>query len=154
MEVRYGPYPWYFLWSFVLGVALAAVYDLLRLSRRIIKTSDLIVNLEDILFLLVSGVTVLASAYINNNGELRAYGFLGTVLGFVVYRLLFGMRIVDLLALIYNALKTIVCKVVGIILLPVRAIIKITGKPIFVTIGTKAKNIRGKIALKFAKRQE
>lgn len=142
MEVRYGPYPWYFLWSLVLGVALAILYDLLRLSRRIIKTNDIIVNIEDIIFLIISGAMAVVAAYITNNGELRLYGLLGTVLGFIVYRAVLGWRAVDLLAAICRGLQKAAKFVFGIIISPVRLVIRLIGRPVIVTIGSVMSKVR------------
>ena len=147
MEVKYGPYPWYFIWSFVLGLGLAFIYDLLRLSRRVIKTNDLVINIPDIVFLILSGLGAACTAYAVNNGQMRAYALLGTVLGFTAYRMIFKMRIVSLFEGLLNAAGRAVLFVCRILLMPVRFAVRVIGKPVFVTLGSLTR----KIPLKFTK---
>lgn len=147
MEVKYGPYPWYFIWSFVLGLGLAFIYDLLRLSRRVIKTNDLVINIQDIIFLILSGVGAACAAYAVNNGQMRAYALLGTVLGFATYRMIFKLRIVLLFEKLLNAAGKLLMLVGKILLMPIRFAVRVIGKPVFVTLGS----LTGKIPLKFTK---
>lgn len=150
MEVKYGPYPWYFIWSFVLGLGLAFIYDLLRLSRRVIKTNDLVINIQDIIFLILSGVGAACIAYAVNNGQMRVYALLGTVLGFTVYRMIFKMRIVSLFEVLLSATGRLLMFVGKILLMPIRFAVRVIGKPVFVTLGSLTR----KIPLKFTKQKD
>ncbi len=145
MEVIYGPYPWYFIFSLGLGIILGAAYDLLRVSRLIIKTSDIIVNAEDILFLAASGVAAIVVAYVMNNGQIRIYGLLSTVLGFAVYRWTLGMRAVKLIVLLYELISKCIKRVFRALIIPLRVVVAAIGKPIFVTARICMKRASGKM---------
>lgn len=149
MQVRYGPYLWYFLWAFVLGILLAVFYDLLRLSRRMIKTHDFVINAEDIIFLILSGAASIEVAYVTNNGSLRLYGLLGSLLGFVMYRVILGSKLVDLLEFLFGLLKKLFMGILRIVGFPLRLVVKVIGKPVFITIG----KVRRKITFKTIKKQ-
>lgn len=149
--MNYGPYTGYFLWSFALGIALALVYDFLRFLRKIIKTNDFIVNMQDIIFIIMSGGCMVCTAYFTNNGELRFYGVLGSVLGFVLYRKIVGRRLVDGMSLVWRIFCRGINLLIGAIMLPFRMIVRAVGKPIIITIGAAAKKVRRKIRRKFVK---
>lgn len=129
-----GPDPWYFIWSLAGGIILGALYDILRLQRKIIKTSDIVINIEDIIFIILGGGVATVLAYWINNGFFRIYSLISIVLGFCLYRLIIGNRIVSLLMYVYALL----CKGAGfmfkILLVPVMAVAKIMGKTIFITL--------------------
>ena len=151
MQVNYGPYIGYFLWSFALGAVLALVYDLLRFSRRIFKINDFIVNLQDIIFIIISGVGAVCTAYFVNHGDIRLYGLLGILLGFVLYRRVMGTRFVDLACFLYNALLKAMEFVLKLILFPIKLFMRIVGKPIIASVCVGMRKVRGKIARKFVK---
>ena len=103
------------LYACLLGAALGAVYDLLRLSRVFLgvhysqraakrlqairlpligprtkkKKSPalgIVVFLEDFLFCIFAGITLILLFYEYNNGKIRYVAFLGAALGFLGYR--------------------------------------------------------------------
>ncbi len=129
-----GPDPWYFIWSLVCGMALGLLYDVLRIKRKLIKTPDIVVNIEDILFIIFSGSVAAGLAYAVNNGFFRIYSMISMVLGFVLYRLTVGRRVVNLFVHLYNGLCCVISKMVNVLLMPVRYVIKLTGGAVFITI--------------------
>lgn len=151
MVVKYGPYPWYFIWSFLLGVGLAVFYDLLRLSRRIIKTSDFVVNIEDIIFLMLSGIGISYVSYLTNDGTFRFYAMFGMIFGFVVYRLIFEVHIVNVLERILKAAEKLLGVAIRLISMPLCFVLCKTVKPLFVNFVALNGKIRRKISLKFTK---
>lgn len=138
MEATFGVKLGYFLWSLALGGGLAFVYDVLRSGRRIAKNSVFRVNLEDMLFFLLTGVLLFFLAYDKNGGRLRWQGFLGTVSGVSIYYLIFRDRIVHAMVWASQALMTLVLWVVKILLFPVRIVYRILAKP-FLIIGWYSK---------------
>ena len=55
----------FFFASLIAGVASAFLYDLLRISRRIVGPCDAVVNIEDILFLIVTTGLVFLATYLS-----------------------------------------------------------------------------------------
>ena len=72
---------------FLTGAIIGFVFDFFRILRRSFKTSDLITYIQAILFWLSSGAILLFSIFRFNNGELRGYIFIGTIIGVVAYML-------------------------------------------------------------------
>ena len=68
---------------FLTGAIIGFVFDFFRILRRSFKTSDLITYIQDILFWLCSCAILLFSIFRFNNGELRGYIFIGTIIGVV-----------------------------------------------------------------------
>ena len=73
----------YFLWSIVFGMALAALYDLLRAVRMLTKARRTAVILTDILL-----TSLFALPF--NKGSVRAFIIFGESAGFLSYRLTAG----------------------------------------------------------------
>lgn len=80
----------YFLWSIVFGMALAALYDLLRAVRMLIKARRTAVIITDILFFTLCGVLTSLFALPFNKGSVRAFIIFGEAAGFLSYRLTAG----------------------------------------------------------------
>ena len=75
---------------FLVGVFLAASYDVLRILRGLIPHSTLLVNLEDLVYWIYVAVVVFVELYEKNDGRLRGYVFGGLLTGMVVYAASFG----------------------------------------------------------------
>ena len=71
--------------SLLLGVSLTVVYDVVRITRRIIKRSVVIVAIEDIVLSVVAAFIIFAMVYKEINGNLRGYIFTGIVIGMGLY---------------------------------------------------------------------
>lgn len=124
----------FFAASFIAGIAAAFLYDLLRVSRRILGPGDGIVNFEDILFLAVSAVIMFGAAYLKNSGEIRWQGFLGFGGGAVLYAVVVKNRFLNLSTVIIKWLVKIVERILKILLFPVRLIFKIFKRPVSVVV--------------------
>ena len=95
-----------FLYSLVLGVSLGIVYDLFKLDRLLFKRSKIFLFFSDILFWLISAFLIFTFCVIFSNGQIRGFIVLGTLLGFVIYRLTLS----KLIFLLVNPLKKLVKK--------------------------------------------
>ncbi|MBP3703850.1 MAG: spore cortex biosynthesis protein YabQ [Lachnospiraceae bacterium] len=82
----------YFLASFLWGVLLFFLYDLLRIFRKLIHHGLAAVLLEDIIFWVISSVFVFRMVFEENNGTLRLFFILAFVGGMYAYFLLAGNR--------------------------------------------------------------
>ncbi len=76
-----------FLWFVGLGITCGVVYDLLRAFRREIKHCTGAVMVEDVLFCAAACSSCYAIFFQKNHGALRAYGFIGILLGALLYYL-------------------------------------------------------------------
>ena len=76
-----------FLWFIGFGIICGLIYDLLRAFRREIRHGTAAVMTEDILFCAAACSGCYAIFFLKNNGALRAYGFIGILLGAALYYL-------------------------------------------------------------------
>lgn len=70
---------------FLLGIFLAASYDVLRIFRGLIPHGRLMVNLEDLIYWIYVAIVIFVMLYEKNDGRLRGYVFGGLLVGMIVY---------------------------------------------------------------------
>lgn len=109
----------------VIGIIIGILFDIFRISRKIFKTSDILTYIEDILFWLISGLIILFSIFLFNNGELRLYIFIGISIGILIYMLSISRYFIKINILIINYLKLIILKILHIIFKPLKFIFSI-----------------------------
>lgn len=110
----------YIFLIFILnGIAIGLIFDVFRTLRKSFKTSDIITYIEDILFWIISGAMTLYLIFHLNNGELRAYIFVGLVIGIILYMLLLSKIFIKANIFLISITK----KVVQIIAYPIEKVI-------------------------------
>ncbi len=67
------------------GVIIAFLYDMFRLKRRMVRTKTAMVHFEDIVFWVIAAIIFFLSSYVISNGETRAYYYMGSFIGGVLY---------------------------------------------------------------------
>lgn len=110
-----------FLVFSITGVIIGILFDIFRILRRTIKTSNIITYIEDVLFWILTGLLVLYNIWYFNNGEIRIFMFLGIILGVLIYMSTLSNIIIKVFSKI---LKTII----NILELPIKTIIAILQK--------------------------
>lgn len=119
-----------FLYAILGGAIVAFLYDILRIKRRTIKTSVIIVGLEDILYWLTAAVFLFCIVFKSNSGEMRGYIFIGNVIGVIFYESLFSKIIIDTSQMVINIIHKILVFVWTIVSYPFKLIFKILAVPI------------------------
>jgi len=119
-----------FLYAILGGAVVAFLYDVLRIKRRTIKTSVIIVGLEDILYWLTAAVFLFCVVFKSNSGEMRGYIFIGNVIGVIFYESLFSKMIIDASQMVINIIYKISVFVWTIVSYPFKFIFKILTVPI------------------------
>ncbi len=127
-----------FLVFIVNGVLIGLLFDFFRIARKVIQTNDIVTYLEDILFWILTGVIVLYSIFVFNNGELRLFMFLGILLGAFAYMITLSSYVIKINVKIIEGLK----KVFAVIFLPIKAIYQLVHKLFFKPINFLFINIR------------
>ncbi|HEY5587071.1 MAG TPA: spore cortex biosynthesis protein YabQ [Ruminiclostridium sp.] len=120
-----------FLYAILGGAIVAFLYDILRIKRRAIKTSIIIVSLEDIIYWLVAAVLLFITVYKINSGEMRGYIFIGNVIGVILYEELLSKVIIESSVMVINIIKKTLLFVWRILSYPFKLIFKILAVPIF-----------------------
>lgn len=116
----------YIFFIFILnGLIIGILFDIFRIMRKSFKTSDLETNIQDIIFWIFTGLILLYSIFKFNNGELRAYIFLGVFLGVFLYMLLFSKIFIKVNLFIVNIIKQ---AIKYIFIIPIRYFFKFVRK--------------------------
>lgn len=99
-----------FLDSMFTGLIIMALYDILRLCRRIIPHNNIVVNIEDFIFWTISGFIIFALVYAENDGGLRWFIFVGVYIGGFIYARSFGRFLVKIVAKYVNIILKYILK--------------------------------------------
>lgn len=118
-----------FLYSVMGGILIAFIYDVFRIKRKAIKTSSIVIYLEDFIYWIIVAVVMFALVYYSNEGEIRGYIFIGTVLGVILYALMFSKIIMKSSLFIIGIICKVFKAVWMVITYPFRIIFKILGIP-------------------------
>ena len=121
------------------GLLIGLLFDIFRITRKIFKVPDFITYIEDILFWILTGLLLLYSIFKFNNGELRAFIFIGATIGVSFYIVIFSKIFIKVNMFIINVFKKIINY---IFLIPINFILKIFKKIIFKPISFCIINIR------------
>ena len=135
-----------FLIFVIDGFIIGLLFDAFRILRKSFKTSDIITAIEDIVFWIITGIILLYTIFVFNNGEIRFFMFVGIFIGTLLYILLISKYIIKASVSIIKILKKIVTFIFKIIVFPIQSIYKIIKnilrKPILVCILNIKKTIR------------
>ncbi|NLY42887.1 MAG: spore cortex biosynthesis protein YabQ [Clostridiaceae bacterium] len=129
MEVSITNQAYVFLCSVVGGIIVGFVFDIFRIFRRFVKTSNIVIYLQDILFWILVTLIIFALVFVTNNGELRWYEFLGVILGVIFYSLAFSPFVIRVSVTVINFFKKIILLIIKILLFPFAVVYKIFRKP-------------------------
>lgn len=119
----------YTFFIFILnGLLIGLLFDTFRILRKSFKFSNIITNLQDIIFWILSGLILIYSIFEFTDGELRLYIFLGILLGFIAYLLIFSKIYIKVCVDIILVIKKILYYT---LILPIEFILKTFKKLIF-----------------------
>ena len=119
-----------FLVSVQIGVVIGIIFDAIRILRKSIKHPNFIVQIEDMIFWVLSGFTGFYMLYNCNYAEIRPYILLGILMGVVFYFLTFSMLITKVMIRIIEFVKTVLHKVYILIIKPIRVMVRYAMIPI------------------------
>lgn len=144
----------YLFLIFVLnGLLIGFLFDVFRILRISFKTKDFVTYIEDIIFWILTGVIVLYSIFVFNNGEIRFFMFLGIGIGVVLHITLFSNYLINGSVKIIGFFKKVIGSIINILKKPfvilIRGLKKIFFKPIsFITINIRRIGQKMKINVK------
>lgn len=133
-----------FLCFFLTGVIIGILFDIFRILRKSFKTWDIITYIQDFIFWILTGIILLYSIFTFNNGELRAFVFVGILLGITLYILLISKYFVKISVKIVSIIKEI-------LYFPINKIYNFTKKYILKPVSTAISKTRLKFNIKLPK---
>lgn len=130
-----------FVVFFLLGMLCAFIYDTFRISERFAYSPFFVVILKDILFWFVVTVLMIAICLKFNNGEIRFFMFVGVFMGALTYFNTLSKYVLKLLYFIINTFKTVFLLIFKVAFAPVRFLLKLLNKPIFIALSFSRKKM-------------
>lgn len=106
------------------GVIVGVLFDIFRILRKSFKTPDFVTYIEDILFGIISGSTLIFSIIMFNNGELRLFVFLGIILGLVIYILTISKYVIKICVKVLQIITKIYGIIFKVVFFPIFLILK------------------------------
>lgn len=118
-----------FLYSLVGGMAIAFVFDLFRIKRKAVNSRTISIYFEDFLFWIIVAMLMLIIIYKSNEGEVRGYIFIGTILGLILYIMLLSKIVMHVFLTILHWLAKLIRILWIILTYPLKLIYKILRVP-------------------------
>ena len=78
------------------GIFIGFLFDIFRIIRKTFKTNDIATYIEDVIFWILAGITILFTMYKFSDGELRIYTIIGITIGVVIYMLTVSTFIINI----------------------------------------------------------
>lgn len=116
------------------GILIGLLFDIFRILRKSFKTADIVTYIEDTIFWLLTGVIILYSIFVFNNGEIRLFMFIGILLGIAFYLLLFSKYVIKVSVTMINIVKRVIMWVYNILIVPIKFTYKIIKRPIKIVV--------------------
>lgn len=111
---------------FFMGILLMALYDVLRIFRRVVRHNIIAISLEDIIFWIICMASAFELLRVMNHGIFRYSVVLMAGAGMFLYHLFLGRYAVPFFSNILNRVKKILQKYKSILTEPVKkAIVKL-----------------------------
>lgn len=106
------------------GIFIGLLFDFFRILRKSFRTNNIITYIEDILFWILTGISIIMSMYLFSDGSLRLFMFLGLGFGISIYMLTLSNIIIKIFVGIITTLKKTIEKIIYIIIKPFEFITK------------------------------
>ena len=106
------------------GVFIGLLFDFFRILRKSFKTKDLVTYIEDVIFWILTGISIIYSMCVYCSGEIRFFMVLGIIIGIALYMLTISNYVIKIFVSIILFLKKILEKLIKIVIFPVKIIIK------------------------------
>ena len=125
------------------GILIGFLFDIFRTLRKSFKTSNLVTYIEDFIFWILSGISIIFFLYKFSDGNLRLYIFCGLGFGIIFYMLTLSKIIIKSFVFIISFFVKIINKFLHLIHIPIKIIYNFIDKIILKNY-TKIKDIIGK----------
>ena len=140
----------FFIFTFC-GAIIGVLFDFFRILRKSFKTPDWITYIEDVLFWFLTCIILAYTIFKYNNGELRAFLFIGLLIGFVFYMFLFSKKIIEISVQIINSIRKVLKLILNVLIIPLRMLFIIIRKVFLRPISFVFINIRSSIKKNLSK---
>ena len=94
----------------IIGFLIGLIFDILRISRKIFKTNNVVTYIEDVLFWILTGLLVIYGLITFSYGEIRLYTILTIITGTTIYFLCISKYFVLINVKIFSNIKNFLKK--------------------------------------------
>ncbi len=108
--------------SFLFGIALMLLYDVLRVFRRMIKHGTIFMAVEDVFYWALCAVGIFAMLYQENDGLLRWFVIVGVAVGMLLENSLISPFVVRVFVRIFGTLQKIIGKILRVLTRPLKKV--------------------------------
>lgn len=102
------------------GIYIGLIFDFFRILRKVFMTKNLITNIEDILFWILTGLSIVFCMYKFTNGTIRLFMFLGLIFGFSLYLLILSNVIIKISTTVILIIKRTIKKTIKLLIIPLK----------------------------------
>ena len=74
-----------FIIFLITGGIIGIIFDIFRILRKSFRYKHYIIDIQDVIFWILTASILLYSSFIFNDGEIRMFMILSSVLGFIIY---------------------------------------------------------------------
>ena len=107
------------------GVIIGLILDFFRIIRKTFKTSNVITYIEDILFWILTGISIIFFMYNFSDGAIRLFMIIALLLGFLIYILSISKFVIKIFVFSINILKDFFKTIIKIGAIPAKLIYKV-----------------------------
>ena len=107
------------------GVVIGLILDFFRILRITFKTSNIITYIEDVLFWILAGISIIFFMYNFSDGTIRLFMIIALILGFLIYILSISKFIIKIFVFSINILKDFFRIIINVGAIPVKLIYKV-----------------------------
>ena len=129
MEITVSNQLFIFISCVLCGVINGFVFDVFRIIRRLIRTSNVAAIIEDIIYWIIAAVVLFLFVLKLNSGELRFYQFIGVFLGTGIYFFTVSSFVIRTSVIILRFITRVVAVIFKIIMTPVMFVYKLIRRP-------------------------
>ena len=107
------------------GVVVGLIFDFFRILRKTFTTSNVITYIEDVLFWILTGISIIFFMYNFSDGTIRLFMIIALLLGFLFYILSISKFIIKIFVFSINIMKDFFKTIINIGAIPAKLIYKV-----------------------------
>lgn len=104
------------------GVIIGLLFDFFRILRKSFKTSNLVTYFQDVLFWILTGISIIYFMYNFSDGTIRLFMIIGLIMGFMLYIFTISAYIIKILVFTIELIKLFIIRIIKIIYIPIKFI--------------------------------
>ncbi len=131
-----------FLMCLASGAVFGLIFDFFRIIRRAVNAKSGLTNWCDAVFWIISTMFFMGWVFSVNDGELRWYVFVSSIIGALLYFLLISRFFVKVGVLLLLCIKKLLLFVFKIVFVPIKLIAKKSKKAVFFVFSPVRKTAR------------